>query len=104
MNLLLMVTDSCNNHFRNNEQVFHFVAEDQAARFANVPRVNLISICEINPFIVLLKSIRIWLKTHNIDYTLSATCEDSTEDKKKVSWYIDIPDNNKAMLFKLTWM
>jgi hypothetical protein len=40
-----------------------------------------------------------WLKSYKADYTLKFV-----ETFYYNQWYIDIPDDNKAMLFKLTWM
>jgi hypothetical protein len=98
MKILIMTTGHCSSVSSNGIQIFQ-----DRPRSCKREKVKFVSECSGQENLILSKEIHEWLKYHKItEYTLTANCRDDLSERK-IYWYIDIPDENKAMLFKLTW-
>jgi hypothetical protein len=112
-----MTTRTCYTSRKNNEDYFIEVEDVVAGsghewdnvivdhRIEKEAILKFNGICDSNP-IVLSEVIRNWLKENNVSYTTSLDCAcrfNENESCDGVKWYIDIPDDDKALLFKLTW-
>jgi hypothetical protein len=98
MKILIMTTGHCSDTYNDGNRIFQ-----EVGRCYKRKRVDFLGMCGGNN-LILSEEVHNWMKNNKIvDYSLSASCKYDDKDDRKISWYIDIPDDNKAMLFKLTW-